>query len=211
MTEDAQREALLDRLAIRELIDDWVLYRDQRDWEGVKATWHDDGVMMTTWGGTATPDEFAASAEAGFASGDRMLHTNGGTAVKLNGDRAIAQTKLRIMQRGYVNGVLCDVTCIGRDYDFCERRNGRWGFMLRQPIYERDSLVPVDPNATVELSEDDLKALPEGYARLGLMQKQAGYTIGDRMPVLEGEDVQALYAAGAQWLDGGSLAAWIDR
>src|SRR5437764_9767430 len=104
MQQDAQ--ALLDRLAIRELIDDWVLYRDARDWEGVASTWHDGGVMMTTWGGTSTPDEFAAAAEAGFARGDRMLHSNGGTAVKLNGDRALAQTKLRIMQRGASAGVV---------------------------------------------------------------------------------------------------------
>jgi hypothetical protein len=208
MQHDAQ--ALLDRLAIRELIDDWVLYRDARDWEGVASTWHEGGVMMTTWGGTSTPEEFAAAAEAGFTRGDRMLHSNGGTAVKLSGDRAIAQTKLRIMQRGTIDGVLCDVTCLGRDYDFCERRDGRWGFLLRQPIYERDSVVPVDPAQTLALPDSALTALPEGYARLGYLQSQAGYSIGDRMPVLEGREVEALYEAGAAWLAGGPLD-WAER
>ncbi|HWI21150.1 MAG TPA: nuclear transport factor 2 family protein [Baekduia sp.] len=197
---------LLDRLAIRELSDDWMMYRDQLDWERVAATWHEGGVMATTWGGTATPEEFAAAAQAGFERGDRMLHSNGGVSVTLSGDRAIAQTKLRIMQRAEVDGVLCDVTCIGRDYDFCERRDSKWGFVMRQPIFERDMIVPVDPSETIKLPEAELAKLPEGYSRLGYLQAQLGYEIYPAMPVLEGPAVEALYAAGEAWLAGKPLA-----
>lgn len=196
---------LLDQLAVRQLIDDWVIWRDSRQWDRVATLWHDDGVMMTTWGGRGSPADFAAAAEAGFRNGDRMLHSNGGTSVDVAGDRAIAQTKLRIMQRGEVEGTLCDVTCIGRDYDFCERRDGRWGFVLRQPIYERDSIAPVDPRDDVELDAAALAALPEGYARLGYLQQSLGYGIGDRLPVLEGPETEALYRAGEAWLAGGPL------
>ena len=42
---------------------------------------------------------------------------------------------------------LVDVVCTGRFYDFIERRQGRWGFVLRQPIYEKDRMDPVDPAA----------------------------------------------------------------
>ena len=42
------------------------------------------------------------------------------------------------MQRGEVEGVLCDVACTGRFYDFLEQRQGRWGIVFRQPIYEKD-------------------------------------------------------------------------
>jgi hypothetical protein len=206
MTMDQADRDLLDRLAIRELSDDWMIYRDMRDWDRVAATWHDDGVMATTWGGTSTPAEFSAAADAGFARGDRMLHSNGGVSVILNGDRAIAQTKLRIMQRAEVDGVLCDVTCIGRDYDFVERRASRWGFVMRQPIFERDMIVPVDPSQTIKLPEDALAKLPEGYSRLGYLQAQLGYKIHPGMPVLEGPAVEALYAAGEAWLAGEPLA-----
>jgi hypothetical protein len=44
---------------------------------------------------------------------------------------------MTIMQRGPVDGVLCDVACTGRFYDFLEKRDGRWGMVLRQPIYEK--------------------------------------------------------------------------
>jgi hypothetical protein len=196
---------LLDRLVIRQLIDDWIIWRDQRRWDKVAALWHEDGVMMTTWGGTATPAEFARAAEAGFKAGDRMLHSNGGTTVEIAGSRAVAQTKMRIMQRGPVDGVLCDITCLGRDYDFLEKRGGRWGFVLRQPIYERDSIVPVNPWEPVRLDQGRLAAFPEGYARLAYVQQTGGYDIVDRMPVLEGAQVQALYASGAAWLRGEGL------
>ena len=43
---------------------------------------------------------------------------------------------------------MCDVVCTGRFYDFLEQRDGRWGIVLRQPIYERDRLDPIDPAAT---------------------------------------------------------------
>lgn len=41
--------------------------------------WHDDGVMSPTWGGRATPAQFAETAEAGYQRRDRMLHSKGGT------------------------------------------------------------------------------------------------------------------------------------
>ena len=56
-------------------------------------------------------------------------------------------SKLRIQQRGPVEGVACDVVCIGVNYDFMERRDGRWGLVLRQPVYERDFIDPVDPQS----------------------------------------------------------------
>ena len=54
---------------------------------------------------------------------------------------------MTISQRAAVHDVLCDVVCTGRFYDFFERRDGRWGLVLRQPIYEKDRLDPVDPAA----------------------------------------------------------------
>ena len=148
--------------------ENWLVYRDAQDWDNFYNVHHDDCFLMTTWGGKATPREFAAAASKGYAQGDRMLHSLGSVAVQINGDRAISQAKFRIMQRGPVEGVLCDLTCIGRNYDFCEKRDGGWGFVARQPIYERDSIVTVDPSETVKLDPEKLARFPEGYARLGL-------------------------------------------
>ena len=196
---------LLDRLAIRELAENWIVYRDTRDWERFLEVWHEDGSLMTTWGGRASPQSFTEAATRGYAQGDRAIHANGGTAVQLAGDRAIGQTKLRIMQRGMVEGVECDVTCLGRSYDFYERREGRWGLVLRQVIYERDSIATVDPNATVTLDPDRLARFPQGYARLAYLQEGLGHKITADMPTAEGPRLDALVEQGRSWLDGGPL------
>src|SRR3982750_1746102 len=96
-------DQLLDRLAIRELVDNWVVWRDAGDWERFATVWHDDGRMMATWfQGSAT--DFIRVSREGFARGVRILHFLGGTAIDVTGDRAIVQTKMTISQRAPVDG-----------------------------------------------------------------------------------------------------------
>jgi len=68
------------------------------------------------------------------------------------------------MQRGEVDGVLCDVACTGRFYDFMEQRDGRWGMVLRQPIYEKDRLDPVEQGVELALAEETLAQFPRATA-----------------------------------------------
>jgi len=115
---------MADRLAIRDLLENWVVWRDAGDWDRFARVWHEDGRMMATWfQGPAS--EFIRVSREGFARGVRILHFLGGTSVELSRERAIAQTKMTISQRASVDGVMCDVVCTGRFYDFLERRAGR--------------------------------------------------------------------------------------
>jgi SnoaL-like domain len=191
-----------DRQVIRELVENWVVWRDAGDWARFRTVWHPDGRMMATWF-QGTADEFIKVSQEGFARGVRILHFLGGTSVDLAGDRAIAQTKMTISQRAAVHGVPCDVVCTGRFYDFLERRDGRWGLVLRQPIYEKDRLDPVDPAARVELVTEELAQFPEGYRHLAYLQAGLGYDVKRDMPGLTGPEVEALYERGARWLAGG--------
>jgi hypothetical protein len=193
-----------DREVIRELIDNWVLWRDAGDWERFRGVWHDDGRMMATWF-QGSADEFILVSREGFERGVRILHFLGGCSIDLAGDRAIAQTKMTISQRGPVEGIECDVLCTGRFYDFLERRAGRWGLVLRQPIYEKDRADPVDPAARLELDPELLARFPDGYRHLAYVQTQIGYAVKDDMPGLTGPAVEALYARGAAWLAGRPL------
>ena len=154
-----------DRLAIRDLVENWAIWRDAGDWERFRDVWHDDGRMTATWF-QGSPDEFIAVSRSGFDKGVRILHFLGGMAIDIAGDRAIAQTKMTINQRAEVDGVLCDVVCTGRFYDFIERRAGAWGLVLRKPIYEKDRLDPVAPDAKLTLDAGLLARFPEGYRHL---------------------------------------------
>jgi SnoaL-like domain len=192
-----------DRAVIRELVERWAVARDALDWETFRTVWHDDGRMMATWWQGPFEDFIRVSRE-GFDKGVRILHFLGGSTVDVAGDRAIAQTKMTISQRAEVEGVLCDVVCTGRFYDFFARRDGRWGLVLRQPIYERDRLDIVDPSASLRLDQQLLASFPEGYRHLAYLQSRIGYDVKRDMPGLIGPDVEALYDRGRRWLAGDS-------
>ena len=193
-----------DKAAIRKLLENWVLWRDARLWDRFRTVWHTDGRMMATWfqGGF---EDFIKVNDEGWARGVRILHFLGGSSIGVAGDRAIAQTKMTISQRAPVDGVVCDVVCTGRFYDFFERRTDRWGLVLRQPIYEKDRIDPVDPSAKLTLDQDLLNRFPEGYRHLAYLQTKVGYKVKPDMPGIEGAELDALYARGARWLNGKPL------
>jgi hypothetical protein len=183
-------------------VQNWALWRDAGDWERFRTVWADDGWMTATWF-QGTADDFIAITKKGFESGVSILHFLGGSTVDVAGDRAVCQTKMTISQRAEVDGVLCDVLCTGRFYDFLRRDAGAWGIVRRQPIYEKDRLDPVDPAARLELDQEVLRRFPEGYRHLAYLQTKNGFTVErTSLPGLHGEVVQELYGLGRAWLGG---------
>jgi SnoaL-like domain len=193
-----------DTQSIRELVENWVVWRDAGDWERFATVWHEDGVMMATWF-QGPADEFIRVSREGFERGVRILHFLGGTSVDLSGDRAIAQTKMTITQRTTLEGIECDVVCTGRFYDFLERRAGTGPthlLTLRQPIYEIDRLTPVSGGPGPALDAELLERFPSGYRHLAYIQSRIGYEVKRDMPGLTGPEVEELYRRGAAWLAG---------
>ena len=201
--EDLKNEAL-----IRQMIERWALWRDAGDWQRFATVWHPDGTMMATWFQGTFSDLIRVTRE-GWDKGVSILHFLGGSAVEMAGERAIAQTKMTISQRGMVEGaegpVLCDVLCTGRFYDFVQKHEGRWKLLHRQPIYEKDRIDPVNPAGVLTLDAARLAQLPEGYRHLAHIQLHIGYTVKLDMPMLKGPVVEELYRRGARWLAGGAL------
>ena len=193
-----------DQRAIRQLVENWAVWRDALMWDRFRTVWHDDGRMMATWF-QGTADEFIKVSQEGYDRGVRILHFLGGTSIDIADLRAIAQTKMTISQRASVDNVVCDVVCTGRFYDFLEKRDGRWGLVLRQPIYEKDRMDPVDPAARLELDRSLLEQFPAGYRHLAYLQTRIGYDVKRDMPGLRGPEVEALYRSGAAWLAGEPL------
>jgi len=194
-----------DRLDILECVQNWVVWRDAGDWERFRTVWHDDGWMTATWfQGPAA--QFIEVSRQGFERGVSILHFLGGSSVEVAGERAIAQTKMTISQRGDVDGVRVDVVCTGRFHDFFERRAGLWKIVRRQPIDEKDRMDPVDPAARLVLDAALLERFPDGYRHLAYLQTRIGYTIKLDLPQLRGPAVELLYRQGRQWLQGAATA-----
>jgi hypothetical protein len=193
-----------DEAAIRRLVENWVVWRDAGDWERFRTVWHDDGRLLATWF-QGSYDDFIEASREGFERGARILHFLGGMSVEVSYARAVSQTKMTITQRAPVEGVECDVICTGRFYDFLERRDSRWGIVLRQPIYESDRIIPIDPSAPPKLDRALLESFPVGYRHLAYLQTGLGFEVKRDMPGLTGPEVEALYASGARWLSGENL------
>ena len=197
-------DTLHDEQQIRRLVERWAVWRDAGDWERFATVWHPDGVMMATWfqGPFA---EFIRVTREGWDKGVSILHFLGGSAIEVAGDRAIAQTKMTISQRGLVEGVPCDIVCTGRFYDFVTKHQGEWKLLHRQPIYEKDRIDPLDPAAVPRLDAAKLATFPEGYRQLAYIQTGIGYRVKMDMPMFKGPGVEALYRRGARWLAGSEL------
>ena len=194
-----------DQLAILEVVHNWALWRDAGDWDRFATVWHEDGWMTATWfQGPAR--EFIKVSKAGFDKGVSILHFLGGSTIEVNRQRAIAQTKMTISQRGVCEGETVDVVCTGRFYDFFEKRAGAWKIVRRQPIYEKDRMDPLDPAVRIKLDPDLLGSIPEGYRHLGYLQSKLGFQVKRDLPQLKGEAVTNLYRHGRAWLDGAPSA-----
>jgi hypothetical protein len=203
-----------DRDEIWALVQNWAVWRDAGDWERFATVWHDDGWMTATWfQGPAS--RFIEVSRQGFERGVSILHFLGGFACDIAGTRGVAQTKMTINQRADVHGVLVDVVCTGRFYDFVERRplpdagrgddrarSPEWRIVRRQPIYEKDRMDPVDPAARLALDPGRLARFPEGYRHLGYLQSSIGFDVKVNLPGLRGPAVEKLYDEGRAWLAG---------
>ena len=196
---------LIEQLRIRQVVENWAVWRDAGDWERFRTVWHPGGVMMATWF-QGPFEKFISASIDGWNRGVRILHFLGGSSIDVAGERAIAQTKMTITQRASVDGAWCDVVCTGRFYDFFEKRNGVWAMLLRQPIYETDRINPLDPGVRLKLDAQLLGQFPEGYRHLAYVQSRIGYAVRSDLPGLKGPEVEQLYARGAAWLAGKPLA-----
>jgi len=195
------KDLTADKLAIRETVENWAVWRDAGDWERFATVWHSDGWMTATWF-QGSAQKFIEVSREGFNKGVSILHFLGGWTCEIAGNRAISQVKMTINQRAPIDGVLVDVLCTGRFYDFFEKRKGRWGIVRRQPIYEKDRLDPVDPSAVLKLDAEWLGRFPEGYRHLAYLQSKNGFNVKAGLPGLRGPAVEKLYAEGQAWLGG---------
>ena len=198
------KKEMEERLVIRELVENWAVWRDSLQWDRFRTVWHPEGQMWATWF-QGSYEEFIRVNKEGYARGVLIHHMLGGSSIDIKGPRAIAQTKMTISQRAPVEGVVCDVLCTGRFYDFLEKRKGRWGLVWRRLFYEKDRLDPVAPGAVPRMDAALLERFPIGYRHLAYLQTKVGYKVKEDMPGLDGPEAEALYAKGAAWLKGKSF------
>lgn len=190
---------LLEALAISRLIQDWGLWRDTGRWNELRAAYTQDGWMRTTWfDGPASA--FVDASAASFGKGPQVLHAVGPSTVRVRHDRAVAETRLTILLRDRLHGVPVDVTCHGRVIDRLMRGGERWRIRSRLPIYDKDTISPVEPGTALAIDADALARFPAGYRHLAYLQSLAGLRVLMDIPSPNSDAQAALYRDADEWL-----------
>ena len=191
-----------DRAAIGDALQNWGLFRDRGDWDALRGLYTPDATMQTTWlDGTAA--EFVDISRRMSAGPARPIHVVGVPIVKLAGLRATAQTRITILVRAPLDGVLVDATCHGWFVDRLVKPAGRWLIQSRVPLYERDRIDAVDPGASLRIDEAALAKFPACYKYMAYMQSKVGAPVNLNLPLPGSPEQERLLQGCEAWLASG--------
>ena len=191
---------LVDQQACADVIQAWGFARDQGRWSELSATFAPDGEIAVSWFRGPFQD-FVERCRQSFAAGVRSKHLIWPPLVRVNGERAVAETSIAILVRQSIDGVPVDLTSQGRFLDRLERR-GRWMIVERAAIYERDRLDPVQPSPAFKalMQNAEVEKFPEGYRYMAFRVLAAGRTLAEPVHCDGTGETDALYARYAAWL-----------
>jgi len=204
---DSPGKNLADKFAIAELIQAWGVYRDQGKWQELRGTFTPDGHISISWfrGPFA---QFVERCQANFAAGHTWSrHQLFAPAIKLNGDRAVAETSVVIRVRQPFKGVPVDLTSCSRFLDRVERQADSWFIAERAAIYERDRLDPVEPSPAYNklFTAGGAARFPEQYRYMAFRLAHApGRALAPLIYRDGGLETADLYARFSDWLAGGT-------
>jgi hypothetical protein len=188
------------KLACADIIISWGLYRDQRRWPELLSTFHPDGEIAVSW----FRGPFAEFVEH-CKRGGHSKHLIMPPLVKVNGDRALAETTIIILVRQSIENIAVDMTSRGRFLDRLERRGVHWKIVERAALYEQDRLDPVVPSdAFARMMRDaQVAQYPEPYRYMALRLAAVGRPLAEPVHYDGAPHTQALNARYAAWLAGG--------
>ncbi len=193
-------EARADKYDILELIRFERYCRDNALWDEMRKCFSPDSFVNISWY-QGSGDGFVT---ASSKSPDYAPHRVYGGLTWLNGDRAVTILPVSIQTRKVIRGVLCEMTADTRLVFRTERIEGQWYIAGFEGVYDKDSLTPVLPDATLSLGKEMLGKYRESYACLCYMLEMAGLTVHDDLPGRDRPETEAaLWAKLDRWLDGG--------
>ncbi|MCY1167420.1 MAG: nuclear transport factor 2 family protein [Pseudomonadota bacterium] len=206
MPDSGNTNELLDQFQIAQLAQNWGNWRDTGEWDKLRNCYTPDATMVTTWyKGPASGFVDASIQGRARQPKDRGgLHIIGGSTSEINGNRATAETRITLLLRSVVHEKLVDITVYGRFLDCLLKSGGQWRIQSREPVYDKDSLRPVDPGETLVLDAKELAKYPAGFRHLAYVQSSEGASITLSIPDPYSNEEKAVYARGKEWLKGAS-------
>ena len=197
----AALQALCDETEIRRVVQNWALWRDTGAWENLRGCYAPGARVQTTWL-VGTAEEFIAASQASFErpQAPRGTHAIGASSIRIEGDKALAETRMTLLVRATLEGLEVDATAWGRFVDWFVRIDGRWAIARRYAIHEKDRLDTVDPAAVLKLDAERLARFPSGYRHLAYLQSRGGAQITPDLALHNSAAQDAIYASSQEWL-----------
>jgi hypothetical protein len=196
-----------DKFAIAELINAWGLYRDQGKWKELRGTFTADGHISVSWF-RGPFEQFVERCRASHGAGHTWSrHHLSAPVIKVDKDRAIAETSVIIRVRQKFSGVEVDLTSCSRFLDRIERHDGAWLIAERAAIYERDRLDPVEPSPAFDalFEAAETSRYPEQYRYMAFRIAHAeGRALAPVVYRDGGTETADLYARFSAWFAGGA-------
>jgi len=190
-------DCIFDRHSIREVLSKWTFSRDGMDWIALGDCFHVGASIHISW----YSGPFEGFIEASRAMGPTK-HINGDSIQSIQPKRAVSDCNATILARAKCFSAELDLTCHLRFLDWFERRQGRWGIVKRQAIYEKDRLNLVKPSILGRclLRWMPLKRYPDACRHLCFAMETRGYRISSDIVTASSDEEKALYDASSQWL-----------
>lgn len=135
------------------------------------------------------------------AGGSRSVHNISPALVRMNAERALAESVGSILVRFDYKGVEYDLTSYTRFISRLERVDSQWKLLTLEALYEKDAIVPVLPNTKcLDFTPPDNSR--ESYKCLSWLLSQNGFTID---PTLPGADCpgssETVIEEGVRWMN----------
>jgi len=176
--------------------------RDMAQWDAMQAAFHPGAMVDISWfNGLAT--EYISRSKHMFQLGGRGLHLIGPVLVKVRGDRATADAGAQITARVNIKGVECLTQAYARIIERLERRDGKWGIVLFQAIYQMDTIAAANPGQRLDLDQEKLASYRSSYRFLSYVLGEYGIKVRPDLPGIDRPDsVEAVYRINGSWLKG---------
>jgi hypothetical protein len=207
-TVNLTNEEMIDKMRVRELVEYERYSRDNGHKEEEHKCWFDDGEVFTTWfkGPVTVFHNSAATSPKNKPDFDisSAKHKISNTVVWLKGKRAVAESMCTLQFRAKLGSEWLDIQCWCRLHYRVEKRDGKWGIVYFETIYEKDRMDPVFSDSNWKVPREELvKYRPINWNmsyRRDLFEgglKNADQWAGTDKP----ETLQRLYEESSSWIE----------
>lgn len=188
-----------DKAAIVELINFERYCRDNALWDEMRKCFSPDSIVNISWY-CGSGDGFVTESSKLNRHSEHLLHN---TLTWINENRAVTIMISTIIMRQTIDDVECELSA-DVQLHFCTKKiDGQWFIYRFESIYEQDRLIPVLPNAALDMGSSKLSAYRKSYACMSYASEQTGRSINQGLIGTDRPDmVKDFRAKLAQWLDG---------